>query len=132
MQSVLSRNWTRIAVSISCEDNHYTTGTCKGWYSIKSNLATNLLVRFCRDVVRVFYSHRRLDILDFMQIMVFTWVISSLCMLLYEWKHSSFKYIWSVKSKTWGTNSKNLKCSRQKYHWVNPIVLIKKKRRKKL
>ena len=27
MQSVLSRNWTRIAVSISCGDNHYTTGT---------------------------------------------------------------------------------------------------------
>ena len=27
MQSVLSRNWTRIAVSISCDDNHYTTGT---------------------------------------------------------------------------------------------------------
>ena len=36
MQSVLSRNWTRIAVSISCDDNHYTTGTCKianfTWY----------------------------------------------------------------------------------------------------
>ena len=27
MQSVLSRNWTRIAVFISCDDNHYTTGT---------------------------------------------------------------------------------------------------------
>ena len=27
MQSVLSRNWTCIAVSISCDDNHYTTGT---------------------------------------------------------------------------------------------------------
>ena len=27
MQSVLSRNWTRIAVSLSCDDNHYTTGT---------------------------------------------------------------------------------------------------------
>ena len=27
MQSVLSRNWTRIAVSISCDDNHYTMGT---------------------------------------------------------------------------------------------------------
>ena len=27
MQPVLSRNWTRIAVSISCDDNHYTTGT---------------------------------------------------------------------------------------------------------
>ena len=27
MQSVLSRNWTRIAVSISYDDNHYTMGT---------------------------------------------------------------------------------------------------------
>ena len=27
MQSVLSRNWTHIAVSISCDYNHYTTGT---------------------------------------------------------------------------------------------------------
>ena len=25
MQSVLSRIWTRVAVSISCDDNHYTT-----------------------------------------------------------------------------------------------------------
>ena len=30
MQSVLSRIWTRVAVSISFDDNHYTTGTsCK-------------------------------------------------------------------------------------------------------
>ena len=27
MQSVSSRIWTLIAVSISCDDNHYTTGT---------------------------------------------------------------------------------------------------------
>ena len=27
MQSVLSRNWTRVAESIFCDDNHYTTGT---------------------------------------------------------------------------------------------------------
>ena len=27
MQSVLSRIWTRVAVSISYDDNHYTTGT---------------------------------------------------------------------------------------------------------
>ena len=32
MQSVLSRNWTRIAVSISCDDNHYTTVSwCPSW-----------------------------------------------------------------------------------------------------
>ena len=29
MQSVSSRIWTRIAVSISYDDNHYTTGTSK-------------------------------------------------------------------------------------------------------
>ena len=28
MQSVSSRIWTRVAVSISYVDNHYTTGTC--------------------------------------------------------------------------------------------------------
>ena len=27
MQSVSSRIWTRVALSISCDDNHYTTGT---------------------------------------------------------------------------------------------------------
>ena len=29
MQSVRSRIWTRVAVSISCDDNHYTTGTSR-------------------------------------------------------------------------------------------------------
>ena len=29
MQSVSSRIWTRVAVSISCDGNHYTTGTSK-------------------------------------------------------------------------------------------------------
>ena len=29
MQSVTSRNWTRVAVSISYDDNYYTTGTSK-------------------------------------------------------------------------------------------------------
>ena len=28
MLSVSSRIWTLITVSISCDDNHYTTGTC--------------------------------------------------------------------------------------------------------
>ena len=27
MHSVSSSIWTRVAVSISCDDNHYTTGT---------------------------------------------------------------------------------------------------------
>ena len=29
MQSVSSRVWTRVAVSISYDDNHYTTGTSR-------------------------------------------------------------------------------------------------------
>ena len=34
MQSVSSRIWTRVAVSISYDDNDYTTGTCqKSWKS---------------------------------------------------------------------------------------------------
>ena len=36
MQSVSSKIWTRVAVSISYDDNHYTTGTSKtGWYAVK-------------------------------------------------------------------------------------------------
>ena len=35
MQSVSSRIWTRVAVSISYDDNHYTTGTYVGILSIK-------------------------------------------------------------------------------------------------
>ena len=37
MQSVSSRIWTRVAVSISYDDNHYTTGTYKGFYAITPN-----------------------------------------------------------------------------------------------
>ena len=33
MQSVSSRIWTRVAVSISNDDNHYTTGKKQVWYS---------------------------------------------------------------------------------------------------
>ena len=32
MQSVSARIWTRVAVSISYDDNHYTTGTSKMKY----------------------------------------------------------------------------------------------------
>ena len=39
MQSILSRNWTRVAVSISYDDNYVITGTTtyNGWYAIKPN-----------------------------------------------------------------------------------------------
>ena len=35
MQSVSSRIWTRIIMSISYDDNHYTTGTSKNVYLLK-------------------------------------------------------------------------------------------------
>ena len=31
MQSVSSKIWTHVAVSNSCDDNHYTTGTFSGY-----------------------------------------------------------------------------------------------------
>ena len=37
MQSVSSRIWTRIAVSISYNDNHYTTGTPLSLYHFLKN-----------------------------------------------------------------------------------------------
>ena len=48
MQSVSSRIWTRVAVSISCDDNHYTTGTwrilCTLFSTADSGLCMNHLV----------------------------------------------------------------------------------------
>ena len=41
MQSVRSRIWTRVAVSISCDDNHYTTGTSmKAWLEFELTTMT--------------------------------------------------------------------------------------------
>ena len=34
MQSVLSRIWTHVAVSVSYDDNDYTTGTSNLWYKV--------------------------------------------------------------------------------------------------
>ena len=41
MQSVSSRIWTRVAVSISYDDNHYTTGTSYGISTIVGYLMLN-------------------------------------------------------------------------------------------
>ena len=38
MQSVRFRIWTRVAVSLSCDDNHYTTGT--SLLSVRNELET--------------------------------------------------------------------------------------------
>ena len=41
MQSVSSRIWTRVAVSISYDDNHYTTGTFVSYLTTKSSFEKN-------------------------------------------------------------------------------------------
>ena len=47
MQSVLSRIWTHVTVSISYDDNHYTTGLHKGIYSFPKGISRkgNLIAR---------------------------------------------------------------------------------------
>ena len=37
MQSVSSKIWIRVAVFISYDDNHYTTGTLMGYFIIFTN-----------------------------------------------------------------------------------------------
>ena len=43
MQSVSSRIWPRVAVSISYDDNHYTTGTSKNVCNCANGVQTRLL-----------------------------------------------------------------------------------------
>ena len=45
MQSVSSRIWTRVAVSISFNDNHYTTGTSSSVTVLIYDRSLNLIVR---------------------------------------------------------------------------------------
>ena len=42
MQSVSSKIWTRVTVSISCDDNHYTMGTSIPVINLKLNDTYNL------------------------------------------------------------------------------------------
>ena len=60
MQSVSSRIWTRVAVSISYDDNHYTPSasfclliTLKEWYDIKHKQTYNNFIRTILDVWNV-------------------------------------------------------------------------------
>ena len=46
MQLAWSRIWTRVAVSISYDDNHYTTGTSQSWKAYKYFY----LASICRNV----------------------------------------------------------------------------------
>ena len=66
MQSVSSRIWTRVAVSISYDDNHYTTGTYKCWYAMKPKQPTKPhRIKIAWSVKNVFLSskNRRIFIL---------------------------------------------------------------------
>ena len=55
MQSVSSKIWTRVAVSISYDDNHYTTGTSTLWVYIYIYIYIYICVCVCVCVyVRVY------------------------------------------------------------------------------
>ena len=43
MQSVSARIWTCVAVSISYDDNHYTTGTSIKWFQVLLSNTNNLI-----------------------------------------------------------------------------------------
>ena len=52
MQSVSSRIWTRLTVSISCDDNHYTTGTstsipATGRYCLATLMSSDRTKQIC-------------------------------------------------------------------------------------
>ena len=50
MQSVLSKIWTRLVMSISNDDNHYTTGTSLLYFSIYIFVKL-VLMKFCGEFV---------------------------------------------------------------------------------
>ena len=56
MQSVSSRIWTRVAVSISYADNHYTTGVTTQ-LSLVVWIFDTKLVDFYRSVISDYYFH---------------------------------------------------------------------------
>ena len=51
MQSVSSRIWTRVAVSISYDDNHYTTGTSTYTTGTSTNNASPYTAQFPKDLL---------------------------------------------------------------------------------
>ena len=56
MQSASSWIWTRVAVSISYDDNHYTTGTSKKEKEIDVRRATDIEYRTARCNIYIIYS----------------------------------------------------------------------------
>ena len=65
MLLVLSRIWTRVTVSISYDDNHYTTGTSK-WINnkIENIILLSFLIIF--DKIKKFCIHIVLNILHYL------------------------------------------------------------------
>ena len=57
MQSVSSRIWTRVAVSIFYDGSHYTTGTSSRWYYSDPNLKED--INFCQHFWHHPPVHRR-------------------------------------------------------------------------
>ena len=53
MQSVSSRIWTRVAVSISYDDNNYTTGT-----TAKSCLYIYIKYMICQQILLIWYLNK--------------------------------------------------------------------------
>ena len=72
MQSVSSKIWTRVAVSISCDDNHYTTGTSIT-YDFRVKGATLNSVSYCQLKMKSsFYLLKDLHVFNYEFKYVFT------------------------------------------------------------
>ena len=55
MQSASSRIWTRVAVFISYDDNHYTTGTMDIVMEVEMEAAQMLLVQLVLVLLLLFF-----------------------------------------------------------------------------
>ena len=57
MQSVSSRIWTHVAVSISYDDNHYTTGTWFGFMAYQPLLVILYQILFLHNIEYMLCKH---------------------------------------------------------------------------
>ena len=64
MQSVSSRIWTRVAVSTSYDDNHYTTGINKLFLLRMINWSYNCLQRIIIIIISYLKSYHYLQIIS--------------------------------------------------------------------
>ena len=68
MQLASSRIWTRVAVSISYDDNHYTTGTPRGRLSLTAHV-WGLPVASSTCLCRHLFLRHEIDYLQFIQVL---------------------------------------------------------------